>query len=153
MKFYNYDIVFQEIPDEVTLAINISHCPNHCQGCHSPHLWEDVGEELTIQQIEDMIKQYYRLITCVCFMGGDQDVDYIEYLSQYIRTHTSLKIGWYSGRCDFPPHPERFDYIKTGPYFPHKGGLSSPTTNQRIYQYRENVWVDITERMKKRASF
>ena len=29
LKYANYDIVFQEVPDEVTLAINISNCPNH----------------------------------------------------------------------------------------------------------------------------
>ena len=46
LKYADYDIVFQEIPNEVTLAINISNCPNRCVGCHSPYLMEDVGEEL-----------------------------------------------------------------------------------------------------------
>ena len=32
LNYYNYDIVCQEIPDEITLAINITGCPNHCQG-------------------------------------------------------------------------------------------------------------------------
>ena len=43
LKYVNTDIVFQEIPDEVTLAINISNCPCHCPGCHSHYLWEDIG--------------------------------------------------------------------------------------------------------------
>ena len=38
LKYAGYDIVFQEIPDEVTLALNLSGCPNGCPGCHSPHL-------------------------------------------------------------------------------------------------------------------
>ena len=38
-----FDVVFQEIPGEVTLALNLSGCPNRCAGCHSPHLWEEVG--------------------------------------------------------------------------------------------------------------
>ena len=46
LKFYNYDIVCQEIPDEVTLAINITGCPIHCPGCHSTWLWEDCGDVL-----------------------------------------------------------------------------------------------------------
>ncbi len=46
LKFYNYDVVCQEIPDEVTLAVNITGCPNRCEGCHSPWLWEDGGEVL-----------------------------------------------------------------------------------------------------------
>ena len=43
LKYVNTDIVFQEIPDEVTLAVNISNCPCRCPGCHSEYLWEDVG--------------------------------------------------------------------------------------------------------------
>ena len=55
LKFHNYDIVFQEIPDEVTLAVNITGCPCHCPGCHSPHLWEDSGTELD----EAMLRRIY----------------------------------------------------------------------------------------------
>ena len=39
LKYVNTDIVFQEIPDEVTLAVNISNCPCRCPGCHSQYLW------------------------------------------------------------------------------------------------------------------
>ena len=39
LKYVNCGIVFQEIPDEVTLSINISNCPCHCPGCHSNYLW------------------------------------------------------------------------------------------------------------------
>ena len=42
LKYVNCDIVFQEVPNEVALAINISGCPCHCPGCHSPYLWQDV---------------------------------------------------------------------------------------------------------------
>ena len=51
LKYVNYDIVFQEFPDEVTLAINLSLCPNGCPGCHSAYLKEDIGEELTEENI------------------------------------------------------------------------------------------------------
>ena len=43
LKYVNTGVVFQEIPDEVTLAINISNCPCRCPGCHSHYLWEDIG--------------------------------------------------------------------------------------------------------------
>ena len=43
LKYVNYDIVFQEFPDEVTLAINLSLCPVCCPGCHSQFLQTDVG--------------------------------------------------------------------------------------------------------------
>ena len=42
-RYINTDIVFQEFPDEVTLAINISECPCRCPGCHSQFLWADRG--------------------------------------------------------------------------------------------------------------
>ena len=38
LKYANFDIVFQEVPEEVTLAINISNCPNQCPGCHSKNV-------------------------------------------------------------------------------------------------------------------
>lgn len=41
VRYHNFDIVFAEIPDETTLAINITNCPNRCPGCHSPHLQRD----------------------------------------------------------------------------------------------------------------
>ena len=38
LKYANFDVVFQEVPDEVTLAINITNCPNQCPGCHSKNI-------------------------------------------------------------------------------------------------------------------
>ena len=35
IKYVIDEVVFREFPDEVTLALNISGCPNHCPGCHS----------------------------------------------------------------------------------------------------------------------
>ena len=73
LRFHNYDIVFQEIPSEVTLAINISGCPNHCKGCHSLHLWNDIGEVLDESSITVLMEKYGNAITCICFMGGDSE--------------------------------------------------------------------------------
>ena len=71
LKYTNTGIVFQEIPDEVTLAINISNCPCHCPGCHSQYLWEDIGLPLDTTALDDFIDEYGRDITCIAFMGGD----------------------------------------------------------------------------------
>ncbi len=48
LKFWNYDIVFAEVPDHTTLAVNLTGCPMRCPGCHSPHLREDVGDPLAV---------------------------------------------------------------------------------------------------------
>ena len=58
LKYVGYDIVFQEIPDQVTLAINLSLCPNHCVGCHSPYLRNDVGNVLDEKALDEMLAQY-----------------------------------------------------------------------------------------------
>ena len=70
LRYINTDIVFQEFPDEVTLAINISGCPCRCPGCHSQFLWANRGEELTAEALSALIRETEDTITCVGFMGG-----------------------------------------------------------------------------------
>lgn len=71
VRYYNFDIVFAEIPGETTLAINIANCPNRCPGCHSPHLQADAGHVLDAPELRALLERYGRSVTCVCFMGGD----------------------------------------------------------------------------------
>ena len=56
MKYTDVQIGFQEFPDEISLLINISNCPFHCPGCHSPELREDIGTELTKKELSNLIK-------------------------------------------------------------------------------------------------
>ena len=84
LKYVNTGIVFQEIPNEVTLAINISNCPCHCPGCHSHYLWEDIGLPLNADAIDAFADQYGKDITCISFMGGDSDPKGVNQLAQYI---------------------------------------------------------------------
>ena len=73
LKYVNHDIVFQEFPDEVTLAVNLSQCPTACPGCHSMYLWGDEGERLSLSRLRAMTEEYAGEITCVALMGGDND--------------------------------------------------------------------------------
>ena len=134
LKYVTAEVTFGEVPSEVTLCIGISGCPIHCEECHSKYLWEDTGENLTIDVLKDLIAKNEG-ITCICLMGGDSAPHEVYRLAKWIRENSSLKICWYSGaslRNDFPI--SYFDYLKTGPYKKDLGGLSSPTTNQRFYQ-------------------
>ena len=137
LKCYSFDIVCQEIPDEITLAVNISCCPNRCPGCHSPWLWEDAGEPMTEEMLTSLIDRYASAITCFCFMGGDADPMEIQRLSHFIRDkYPHLKTAWYSGKEALP---DGFDiscmnYIKIGPYIEKLGGLKSKTTNQVLFR-------------------
>lgn len=150
LKYVNTGIVFQEIPDEVTLAINLSGCPCRCPGCHSTYLWGDTGRPLTPMALEALVVQYAGSITCVCFMGGDADPACVGELAAYLRReHPSLRVAWYSGRQRVPSAVRKadFDYIKLGPYIAHLGCLRERTTNQRLYKRASgDDFTDITSR-------
>ena len=154
LKFTDYDIVFQEIPDEVTLAINLSLCPNNCRGCHSPQLRTDIGEQLTETALADLLQRYGANITCVCFMGGDGAPEEVAKLSQWVRNTYKLKTGWYSGRekLEDDALALAFDYVKIGPYIPERGPLKDPNTNQRLYKVTNGAMEDITSRFWKKSS-
>ena len=92
LKYYNHDIVFQEYPDEVTLAINLTLCPNRCIGCHSAFLREDIGEELTPERITALIDANEG-ITCVGIQGGDNDPEAVLALCHYVQVHYEGQIG------------------------------------------------------------
>ena len=156
LKYVDTKIVFQEIPDEVTLAINISNCPCHCKNCHSPYLAEDTGEPLIYKDTHNnrTVINYNPLselieankgITCVCLMGGDSNPEYINILGKTIKCH-KLKSAWYSGRQELSNSIDlsNFDYIKLGPYKKELGPLNSRTTNQRFYKVSGKELVDIT---------
>lgn len=150
MKYINTGVVFSEIPDEVTLCINISNCPCRCPGCHSKYLWADEGRELTPDALDSLIRAQRGNITCVCFMGGDRAPQEVEALALWVReAHPALRVGWYSGRTLLPRtiRPTHFDYIKLGPYLEHLGPLNNPHTNQRLYSVQADGRLhDITAR-------
>ena len=134
-KFLDTRIVFQEVPDEIALAINITGCPCHCDGCHSPYLAEDTGEILSEKALSGLIEQNPG-ITCVCFMGGDAYKKEIIELFRHAKQSHGLKTCWYSGRdMDYGYEGLKYlDFIKVGPYIKEKGPLNLPTTNQRFYK-------------------
>lgn len=157
LKFVTSDVVFQEVPDEVTLAIDISNCPCHCKGCHSPFLWKDEGMALTKDTLLELIMPYEGELTCIGFMGGDSAPEEVVQLADFVHKHfnDTLKIAWYSGRQELPKglNTTVFDYIKLGPYIEEAGPLKAETTNQRMYRWdKENGrWEDITYRFWRRG--
>jgi anaerobic ribonucleoside-triphosphate reductase activating protein len=157
LRYASFDIVFQEIPKEVTLAINISNCPNNCKGCHSPHLRENIGEILDEHIISAWIADYGHAITCICFMGGDAEPREVEYLATFIQTCfcRKIKTAWYSGKDDLAADiaVSSFDYIKLGAYREDLGGLNVPTTNQRFYSIENGAMTDRTNWFWKNADY
>lgn len=154
LRYHNYDIVFQEVPDEVTLAINITNCPNRCKGCHSPYLQEDRGEILDEQVLTGLLSTYGNAITCICFMGGDAAPKEVERLAGFVHQSTANRIqtAWYSGKQQLPESCSltHFNYIKLGSYLELLGGLDCPSTNQRFYRIENNEMINITAQFHKR---
>lgn len=128
-------VVFEEIPNEITLAINITNCPCKCKGCHSKFLWEDIGKELTLDELNILIEKNDG-ITTVCFMGGDAEPELINVLAEYVHEIKKLKVAWYSGKDEYYKNINFnwFDYIKLGHYDEKFGPLNKKSTNQHLYK-------------------
>lgn len=152
LKYQGAAVVFQEVPDEISLAINISGCPRNCEGCHSPHLREYMGYFLR-DNIDALIMENSG-ITCVCFMGGDQNLHELRKIVRRIRKKwPRLKIALYTGADDEDSLIEigekiKPDYLKFGPYRENRGPLNKPGTNQRFlkikYPYGYNSPLEYT---------
>lgn len=141
IKYVDTGVVFREIPDEITLAINISNCPIHCPDCHSKELWKNIGKDLSQRALERLISENSG-ISCVCFMGGDAEPDVIALLAECVkRKYPDLKVGWYSGKEELPDNLDNFDYVKLGPYIKEKGGLDNPDTNQVLYEIKHPLEI------------
>ncbi len=153
IKYYpeSVSVVFEEIPDYVTLAIEITNCLGRCEGCHSPWLREDIGEELTPEVLRKLIDDN-KGINCVCFMGEGKDPEALKKLALSImfRSDYPYKVALYSGRDEVEEeYDDYFDFIKVGPYKPEFGPLNKETTNQRLYEIERKFGTDfavVTER-------
>ena len=146
LKYLNTQVTFSEIPDEITLCINITGCKVGCEGCHSPYLAEDIGKPLIYKDthndrtiincnpLSELIEAN-KGITCVCLMGGDSNPEYINILGKVIKCH-KLKSAWYSGRQELSEdiNLENFDYVKLGPYMKDRGPINCKTTNQILLE-------------------
>lgn len=141
-------ICFQEVPDEIALSFSISNCPNNCPGCHSPWLREDCGREVFLL-LPQLLRKYKDKITCVLFMGGNDEKQRHQLLSVlHYCNIKGLKTALYSGFDEWPDTEllDLLDYVKIGSYQAALGGLKSTCTNQRLYKKTNGEWKDITAR-------
>lgn len=144
IKYYDYAVVFQEIPDEITLAIEITNCPHRCAECHSPWLRDDSGIILDHEALLGLIEKN-KYVTCVCFMGGDANHKEIAELSEFLHAITDKKIAMYSGDENLDDSlVDVLDYYKIGPYIKERGPLTDPNTNQKLYYIKNKELIDIT---------
>lgn len=151
MKYESALVTFTEVPDEISLCINITGCPCHCEKCFEPWLAEDAGNILDYAELQRLIEAHPH-ITCICFMGGDRWYDSIAVLILELRIHyPKLKWAMYSGRPTMHPFLSTIlNYYKIGPYIEEYGPLNKNTTNQKFYQKIADEWVNITYRFQEK---
>ena len=124
-------IVFQEVPNEISLCFSITGCKVGCYGCHSTELWhEENGIPLTNESFMVWLKKYQGLISCVVFFGGEWQPDaLIEKL--LIAKEYGLKTCLYSGEKYIGINIyQQLNFLKTGAWVAALGGLTSTKTNQ-----------------------
>ena len=150
LKYVDTKVTFSEVPDEISLCINISNCPCQCKGCHSSYLAQDIGTELTFNEVRKLIKKNGG-ISCIAFMGGDSEPKRIDALASFVTNHYQLKVAWYSGRQELSKEIDlqNFDAIKLGSYKEEFGPLNSRTTNQRFYKVSDGELINITSKFWK----
>ena len=134
------DIVLEEIPSKVTLAVEISNCQGSCLGCHSPFLRKDIGQELTGSDVDSLIASNFG-VNCFLFLGEGCDLKALLDIASYIKdSYPGIELALYSGREEVEEEIwQLFDYVKIGPYIAEFGPLNEKSTNQRLYYHREDI--------------
>lgn len=137
LNYYDVKTVLKEIPGEVALSFSITGCCKRCKGCHSDYLWDmDSGKPLTEDVLNEYITKYAYLLTCVLFMGGDWDKEYLIKLLKIAKSN-KLKTALYTGENQVDKEiVDLLDYLKTGKYIAELGGLGSKSTNQKFIEVK-----------------
>jgi len=147
MQFFSKMVVFQEVPDEISLSFSIAGCPFNCEGCS----WKNssVFKKLKPKPLDDSLYQQYlnkykNYVSCVCFLGGEwEQSDLINKLK--IAKNNKLKTCLYTGKTLESVDSDiikNLDYIKVGAYNKKLGGLKCKTTNQKMYDLNKKVCIN-----------
>lgn len=140
IKSIDNSVVFEEIPDKVTLAFSITNCQNRCKGCHSAHLRCDIGEILDENVIDEKFAKTIKMCNCVLFLGEGNDKEGLIRLNNYIKNKYNVETAIYSGRDEVEDDLfEYFDYVKVGSYKEECGPLNKKTTNQRLFYHKKDI--------------
>jgi anaerobic ribonucleoside-triphosphate reductase activating protein len=139
MYVYDFQIVLQEVPGEISLCFSISGCKLKCKGCHSPFLWkEGVGEILAFETYIKLLEKYKKYATCVLFMGGEWHPKILEKLLLKA-TMEGYKTCLYTGETYISNNiKQHLNWLKTGKWIKTLGGLESTKTNQKFIDVKNN---------------
>lgn len=141
LKFYSKQVVFQEVPNEISISFSIAGCPLKCPGCS----WKTAVSSMLEKQLTDeyyykALEEYTNLASCVLFYGGEwdkQDLIHKLQIAKSMNYKTCLYTGLTFKKVD-KEIIDNLDYIKVGPYIAALGGLDSPKTNQKLINLKTN---------------
>ncbi len=132
VKYYNCDVILNDVPNEISLAFAIAGCKLGCRGCFWQELQNTPSYELNDKLFSEKLTKYQNFISCVLFYGGEWLPR--ELINKLKIAHTyGLKTCLYTGRQIIATEIyQHLNFIKTGAYREDLGGLTSLTTNQRF---------------------
>lgn len=139
MYMFDFQIVFQEVPGEVSICFSITGCSLNCNGCHSPYLWKETnGQKLTQIKYSTILERYKDFASCVLFMGGEWHPDTLHnYLK--LAKKNGYKTCLYTGENIISKKiTKQLDWLKTGKWIESLGGLESIKTNQEFIEVSTN---------------
>ena len=139
MYYYNFQVVLQEVPGEISLCFSISGCDKRCEGCHSPFLWKKGnGSLLTEEVYTSLLNQYKNLATCVLFMGGEWHKEELIKMLEEAKNN-NYKTCLYTGEESVSEEiSNQLTWLKTGMWKQELGGLESNKTNQLFIEVKTN---------------
>ena len=140
MYYYDFQVVFKEVPGEITLCFTISGCTLQCKGCHSPHLWkEGFGTKLTENNYKELLEKYKQYASAVLFMGGEWHENKLVQLLQIAKSY-NYKTCLYTGEKDISSKiSNELTWLKTGEWIAKLGGLNNQNTNQKFIEIKTNT--------------
>ncbi|MBM6701110.1 4Fe-4S cluster-binding domain-containing protein [Megasphaera elsdenii] len=153
LPIVNKGITLTEIPNRISVFFEIGNCTCHCDGCHSPELWDTnyTRPNMTVQEMIDYVHEQYKLgANAVVIMGGwnNEEVSRSALILLLLDLSCEFQVGIYVGDDYLGCLPRLpIKWIKSGRYEKDKGGLDSPTTNQKFYEFNSyyQTWEDKTK--------
>ena len=149
----DWGITFNEVPDKMAVYFELGDCNKHCNGCHSPELWEPLeGSPLSIF-LKIAEREVAKGANAICVLGGTDCNSFSRDLLVFFLGELAnlAPVCLYSGSDDIEVMQKLAEqgnctWLKTGSYKEELGGLQSPTTNQRFFKREQRQHIDYRER-------
>lgn len=134
-------VSLNELPDCISFYIQLHSCKIKCSGCHSTFLWNDTGSYKSIDYLIEKanINKNNGCDSIIIFGDINNNVSIFNFNNLCRELSNILPLCVYSGADTINKSLgdisilKYLSYIKLGHFDINLGGLSSISTNQRLY--------------------